>query len=111
MELLVFRKYVDPDENARRVEVHENLRFHSQFGSTFVPLSSPATADGLLELRGCSSTYIPTSDNYGEKYAPILQIGSDSWLVTGVEFCHRNFDTLTHDVVAVDFYLLKYLEI
>ncbi len=53
---------VDPDENARRVEVHEKLCFHSQFGSTFVPLTSPATAGGLLELRGCSSTYIPTSD-------------------------------------------------
>ncbi len=62
VELLVLRKCVDPDENARRVEVHENLCFHSQFGSTFVPLSSPATAGGLLELRACSSTYIPTSD-------------------------------------------------
>ncbi len=67
VELLVLRKCVDPDENARRVEVHENLCFHSQFGSTSVPLDFPATAGGLLELRGCSSTYIPTSDIYIKK--------------------------------------------
>ncbi len=55
-------KCVEPGQNGQRVQIHEKLCFHSQFGSTSVPLNSPATAGGLLELRGCSSTYIPTSD-------------------------------------------------
>ncbi len=29
----------------------------------FLSTACPATAGGLLELRACSSTYIPTSDN------------------------------------------------
>ncbi len=70
---------MDPAENARRVEVHENLCFHSQFGSTFVPLNSPPTTVGLLELPGCSSTYIPTSDRTSALIL-VMHMFSSNWL-------------------------------
>ncbi len=99
VELLVLRKCVDPDENARRVEVHENLCFHSQLGSTSVPLSSPATAGGLLELRGCSSTYIPASDSFQlltEKQQCVFTPGQSHALTKTIQSFPQNILTKHH---------------
>ncbi len=70
---LYCRKCVDPGQNGRRVENDmKNLCFHSQIGSTSVPLDScAATADGLaariarmfLDLHPLSSDRFPTLDH------------------------------------------------